>query len=749
MRKPRKSSWAWHSVWPLPTFHQASSKRWGSAASSPSRNLTAESEASWLQICSVDWSHVASPNSMPNKSTKHASRTSMLSPHGQAQKQPSQPTQNSTLPAHHPVGRWDWRLRHYLPQLHASRPPSRARSEPMPAIRPAFLHPTLHIRVARQHQHTPHYPTGRGWRAGAAIQAVHSQLHEGESLYAYLDDVYAMVEPHKVKPVYDLLAHHLYTHAHIQLNSGKTRVWNLAGVPPPNLEPLGADVWVGNPALPPEQRGLTVLGAPLGTPEYQRHHLSQTRASHQALLDDIPSLDDLQASWLLLLYCASPRCNYLLRMLPPTTTRQYAQDHDLAVLSCLTTLLDAANLPATTVALAHLPLHLGGLGLTSATITAAPLYRQARQQATTLLQQLQAEMPATPSIQALTQAMDQLQRHGFEPPSWADLVQGSAPPTQLDAEQRLLGRGWQRPAALASHQAFRTELTASLDPASQAMLQSQSGPYASRTFTTIPFGLDTTYPSHLFRVLLLRRLRLPLRLSARICRCRRTLDPLGGHRAACAQAGVLRGRGIPLGRAAARVCREAGARVTTNTRLSDLNLDHINRHDDRRIEVIANGLPLWGGAQLAVDTTLVSPLTSSSQPRRRAGQYAGAALQDARKSKERTYPELLRSRRCRLVVLALETGGRWSPEATTFLRPLAQTKARAVPNILRNAVEASLLSRWSAILTHAAQHAFAASLLDLDCAGTSTCDGDTPSISQLLSEAPLPPPPTSRLPARP
>ena len=187
---------------------------------------------------------------------------------------------------------------------------------------------------------------------------------------------------------------------------------------------------------------------------------------------------------------------------------------------------------------------------------------------------------------------------------------------------------------------------------------SQSGPYASRTFTTIPFGLDTTYPSHLFRVLLLRRLRLPLPLSARICRCRRTLDPLGDHRAACAQAGVVRGRGIPLERAAARVYREAGARVTTNTRLSDLNLDHINRHDDRRIEVIANGLPLWGGAQLAVDTTLVSPLTSSSQPRRRAGQYAGAALQDARKSKERTYPELLRSRRCRLVVLALETGGR-------------------------------------------------------------------------------------------
>lgn len=38
----------------------------------------------------------------------------------------------------------------------------------------------------------------------------------------------------------------------------------------------------------------------------------------------------------------------------------------------------------------------------------------------------------------------------------------------------------------------------------------------------------------------------------------------------------------------------------------DLNTATI-RHDERRIEVIANGLPLWNG-QLAVDTTLVSPL---------------------------------------------------------------------------------------------------------------------------------------------
>ena len=108
----------------------------------------------------------------------------------------------------------------------------------------------------------------------------------------------------------------------------------------------------------------------------------------------------------------------------------------------------------------------------------------------------------------------------------------------------------------------------------------------------------------------------------------------------------------------------------------DLNIDHVDTQDDRRIEVIANGLPLWGGAQLAVDTTLVSPLTRAGHPRMRGGQYRGTALRDARRNKERTYPELLRDRRCRLVVFGIEVGGRWSEEAATFLRLLAHTKAR-------------------------------------------------------------------------
>ena len=46
--------------------------------------------------------------------------------------------------------------------------------------------------------------------------------------------------------------------------------------------------------------------------------------------------------------------------------------------------------------------------------------------------------------------------------------------------------------------------------------------------------------------------------------------------------------------AATRICRPGRARVITNNRLVDLNIENLFRVDDGRIEVVANGLPMWG-----------------------------------------------------------------------------------------------------------------------------------------------------------
>ena len=163
------------------------------------------------------------------------------------------------------------------------------------------------------------------------------------------------------------------------------------------------------------------------------------------------------------------------------------------------------------------------------------LGRQAPQQAATLLHQFQSEEPP-PSIQEAAEAAAQLQQHGFEPPAWDQLMNNPpVPPDPHPHEGPNIMKGWQQGAANACHTTFQAELHSCLDPASQALLESQRGPHASRPFTTIPYHADTTYESHLFRILLLRRLRLPIPLTASHCRCRRALDPYADHRAACAQ----------------------------------------------------------------------------------------------------------------------------------------------------------------------------------------------------------------------
>ena len=78
------------------------------------------------------------------------------------------------------------------------------------------------------------------------------------------------------------------------------------------------------------------------------------------------------------------------------------------------------------------------------------------------------------------------------------------------------------------------------------------------------------------------------------------------------ESGVLGSRGASLESAAARVCREAGGRVSTNVFLRD-DLP-VARTDGRRFEVVVDGLPLFGGAQIAVDTTLVSPVQADGRP---------------------------------------------------------------------------------------------------------------------------------------
>ena len=142
---------------------------------------------------------------------------------------------------------------------------------------------------------------------------------------------------------------------------------------------------------------------------------------------------------------------------------------------------------------------------------------------------------------------------------------------------------------------------------------------------------------------------------------------------------VLGRRGCAVEGAFGQVCREAGARVATYVQARDSDVTE-QRGQGRRLEVVAEGLFVFGGSQLAFDATLVVVLQRDGIIRTKADIVHGVALQVGRRRGALTFPEFHGNNgRTRFVVIAWEVAGRWSRE---FMRSLACEKPREASKIL-------------------------------------------------------------------
>ena len=86
-------------------------------------------------------------------------------------------------------------------------------------------------------------------------------------------------------------------------------------------------------------------------------------------------------------------------------------------------------------------------------------------------------------------------------------------------------------------------------------------------------------------------------------------------------------------------------RQSPNVKLRDMNVQ-VSATDGREIEVVAAGLPIHHGAQLAVHITHRSAVISVAAPRATAATVNGATLSQGRRDKEAKYAELVASERC-------------------------------------------------------------------------------------------------------
>ena len=157
--------------------------------------------------------------------------------------------------------------------------------------------------------------------------------------------------------------------------TGKLRCVTAVGLNPSGITELSAAarlvdptavVWKSDPRLPSHERGLRVLGCPIGSPEYVAAKLHAKSEEQQSLFRRIPLVADLQAAWVLLFFCGATRANFWLRNVQPAETLWYAQQHDDNVWECFSQLTGFSHeLPGARL-VSSVPLGKGGLGLLSA-----------------------------------------------------------------------------------------------------------------------------------------------------------------------------------------------------------------------------------------------------------------------------------------------------------------------------------------------------------------------------------------------
>ncbi|CEM34897.1 unnamed protein product [Vitrella brassicaformis CCMP3155] len=419
-----------------------------------------------------------------------------------------------------------------------------------------------------------------------------------------------------------------------------------------------------------DETRITVLGCPLGGASFVQSSLEKITTDHQPLLEAIVTFAQmgLQGSGLLLRYCASPRLEYWLRLLPPDpdVSLAAAERHDAAIITAFRRMFRfPGDFTDSVSAQVQLPIRLGGFGLISRTtiaraaflssigVTASDVFARFRGApwmpygglaALLDLPWLQAAVPA------LT-AVSEVVGPSFSLPSLQDLV--SRPQVRL--KQRLTDQ---------LHKFRFNELFNSVPPdgRARARLLSCQGPLSSGWLSAIPSSDSKALNNFQYRhaVAGCLGISLPRTTVPQRCICDGEVDKFGDHFYICHTGHVPSNVEVPL--------HSLG--ITPPD-------DNAN---NQRMDIYC----VIDGSDYLLDVTIAHPCRPDNSPipfhrtvnRRSAQLPGGKTAQLAEKDKIDKYGPTARAAGFRFVPLAAETFGRWGEKTMDFLKMLAKRKPR-------------------------------------------------------------------------
>ena len=397
-------------------------------------------------------------------------------------------------------------------------------------------------------------------------------------------------------------------------------------------------------------RNLTLLGAPVGTNQFQKDHLLTKADSIRKLMDKLLLLQDPQLQLTMLRACYGlPKFYFSIRTTSPENSLAACIEFDYHQRNALSSLL-GSPIDDSTWAQASLPISLGGLGLRSAASHAPIAYASSLRLTATLCRLLLPSFPMT----AANPEDDQLSKKQL---SWS-----------LD---------------VASHKELLEGVT---DDRTRARLHSVSLPHSGDYLAGIPsrsLGL-ALHPSE-FRMSTLYRLGIPVFSSPSSCpACGGLSDIYGDHAIGCGGDYGRIGRHDRL--------RDILFKAATAATLGPRREVSVNGATQSRPADIY--LPSWKrGMPAALDITVISSLQGATV--KQAAQTPGHSLRIANSRKLRAHKEDCERAGVNFFPLSVEALGGWDGEALSHIFAIGEMMQRRSGPGQQQCAKRHLLQRLS------------------------------------------------------